>query len=69
MVPFPMTLSDPQIVSTVRHYLTLNISETIQDRGVVIQWSTNKNLRRTLKMVNMMPHLKCGIFRNTDGRM
>jgi len=37
MVPFPMILNDRPLtqITRSRHYLTLNISETVRDRDVV----------------------------------
>jgi len=34
-VPFPTTLNDPNPDSRSRHYLTLNISETVRDRDII----------------------------------
>jgi len=36
-----------QIVSSARHYSTLNISKTVQDRDIVI-WNTNRNWHNAL---------------------
>jgi len=36
MVPFSVTMNDPlTLTSRARHYSTLNISETLQDRDIV----------------------------------